>query len=90
MGNIINVDVAAPEDERQQSIHNVGCCTSYEPRGMLWLLLISEELATIIGNMVIFDLASPENQRQLSVNRASTLLGVASCMIQGLCYGIYP
>jgi len=27
---------------------------------------------------------------QQSINRASTILGVASCIIQGLCYGIYP
>jgi hypothetical protein len=26
---------------------------------------------------------------QQSVNRVSTILGVASCVIQGLCYGIY-
>jgi hypothetical protein len=27
---------------------------------------------------------------KLSVNRASTIFCVASCIIQGLCYGIYP
>jgi len=27
---------------------------------------------------------------KMSVNRASTLLCVASCIVQGLCYGSYP
>jgi hypothetical protein len=27
---------------------------------------------------------------KMSVNRASTILCVASCIVQGLCYGIYP
>jgi len=57
---------------------------------VVWLLSIIKVLAAFIGNMVTVDVATPENERQQSVNRASTILGVASCMVQGLCYGIYP
>jgi len=53
MDIIVNVDVAAPENECQQSVNRAS------------------------------------TQRQQSVNRVSTILGVASCVIQGLCYGIY-
>ena len=47
-------------------------------------------LVTVMGNVVDVDVASSKYECQQSINRASTILGVASGIIQGLCYGIYP
>jgi len=65
-----------------------------------WLLSIIEVLAALIGNMCKVNIATPDNQHQTSINTASTqhqlnvnrvpmILGVATCLIQGLHYGIY-
>ena len=73
----------------------------HNSRAVLWHLPIIEVLAAFIDNIMNVDVAAPENegqhsinrvstQRQQSVNRLSTILGGASCVIQGLCYGIYP
>ena len=141
------------ENEHWWSVNDFGCCISYNPRAMLWLIPIIEILAVIIGNTIYLDVASAENQRQqsvntasterqqtinwastegqqswvlhlvwskdyaramthdqrigsiyaqkrhqdfysptvnISINRASTISGVVSCIIQGLFYGFYP
>jgi len=112
IGNIVNVDVAAPEYEGQQSVNRAsterqqsvntastecqqtvndfGCCISCNPRAVLWHLSMMEVLATVLGNMVRVDIATPNDERQQSHSRALTILGIASCIIRGLCYGIYP
>jgi len=35
IGNTVNVDVASFQNERQQSVNNLGCCILYNPRTML-------------------------------------------------------
>ena len=72
----------------QQSVNDFGCCMLSNPRGVLWHLPIIEVLATCMGNYVSVDIATPKNVSQQRINRASMISGVASCIIQGLCYGI--
>jgi len=76
--------------ERQQSINEFGCCIVYNARAVLRNLPIIKVWAAFIGKIVNLDVASTLNERQQSINRASTILGVASSLIRGLCYGIYP
>jgi len=56
MGNIVNVDVASADNERQQSIKNLGCCILFNPRAMLRHLPIINILASFMrkrdSNMV--------------------------------------
>jgi len=61
-----------PENERQQSVNDFGCCILCYPRAVVWLLSIIEVLAAFLGNMDNIDVASPDNERQQSGNRAST------------------
>jgi len=86
---MFSVDVATPENERQQSVNHFRCCILYKPRAVLWLLPTMEVLDSFIGNMVNVDVATPKNECQQSDTRASTILGVASCIIQGHCYGFH-
>jgi hypothetical protein len=76
--------------EHQQSINDFGCCILYNPWAVLLCLPIIKVLAAFRGIMVSVNVTTPEDKRQQSINRARTILGVASCIIQGLCYGIYP
>ena len=76
--------------ECHQTVNNFGCCILCNPRVVLWHLFMIEVLATCLGNMVRVDIATPNNERQQSHSRALTILGIASCIIQGLSYGIYP
>jgi hypothetical protein len=89
------------ENERQQSFNGFVWSIMCHLRALLRLLSIIEVLVAFLGKIVNVDVASPDNEcqqyvnsasteHQLSINRASTILGVASCMIQGLRYGIYP
>jgi len=50
----------------------------------------NRSIGHLYGNIVQVDIAIPKNHCQQSLNRASTILGIASCIIQGLSYGIYP
>jgi len=50
--NMVNVVVATPKNDRQQSVNDHGCYILYNPRAVLWLLLIIKVLATFIGIMV--------------------------------------
>ena len=56
---------------------------------VLWHSSMIEVLAALLGNMVRVDIATPNNERQQTPSRALTILGIASCVIQGLCYGVY-
>jgi len=76
--------------ECQQSVNDFGCCILCNPRAVLWHVSMIEVLATFLGNTVRVDIAKPKNKRHQSHNRALTILGISSCLIQGLCYGIYP
>jgi hypothetical protein len=87
------------ENERQHSINDFICSILYNRRAVLRHLSIIEVLAAFIGNIVFVGTVTPQNEhpqsvnrasspRQPSVNRVSTLLGVPSCIFQGLCYGI--
>ena len=49
-----------------------------------------EATAACKGHVVSVDVIIPQNEGQQSVNRVSTILGVPSCIIEGLCYSIYP
>jgi hypothetical protein len=66
---------------------------SYASRKVIFpsvrLLPIIAVLASFVGTMVNVDGATPKNERLQSINRESTISGVASCIIQGLCYGVY-
>jgi hypothetical protein len=76
IGNIVSVDTATPQNERQQSVNRA-----------------STERQQSVSRA---STEHPQNvnrastQGQQSVNRMSTIFGVASYIIQGLCYGIYP
>jgi hypothetical protein len=74
--------------ECQQSVNAFGCCIMYIPRALLQHMSIINVLAAVLckcdRDMV------HSTYLKMSVNRASTILCVASCIIQGLCYGIYP
>jgi len=72
VGNMVNIAVAPPENERQQRVHAFGWCILDNPRAMLWLLPIIDIVAAFIGNTVYVAVATPNNERQQSVNRAST------------------
>jgi hypothetical protein len=89
------------ETERQQTVNNFGCFSLDNPKATLRKLPIIEGLVAFIGNIRCVNTATPPDERQQSVNKASTqrqqrvntvstILGVASYIIQGLCYGLYP
>jgi len=81
--------------ERQQSVINSGGWILYTPRALQRLVSIIKAFAIFISNIFNVHAGTPKNElqqsinrvsidRQLSANRASTILGVASCIIQGL------
>jgi len=86
IGKMVNVDVASPDNERQQNINRAS--TEHQQN----INRASTEHQQSINrasteHQQSINRASTEHQQ--SVNRASTILGVASCIIQGLSYGIY-
>ena len=84
MGNMVNVDVTTAKNERQQTINNFGSFILYNPSAGLWHLPKIKVLETCMGNVVSVNIAILKNECQPSVNRASTILVVASDIIQGL------
>jgi len=106
IGNIVCVNTATPQTERQQSVNRLSTEHQHSLNG----------LSTECQRFRVLDhvkskcsaMACTHNQRigicsgqkrsrnghcpslKMSVNRASTILWVASCVIQMLCYGIYP
>jgi len=83
-----SIDTASTEC--QQSVNDSGCCILYNPKAVVRHLSMIEVLATWLWIMVRVDIATPNNKCHQSHNRELTILGIASCIIQGLCYGIYP
>jgi hypothetical protein len=59
------------------------CCTVYNARAMLWHLLIIELLLAFMCKMGSVDVATPS----MSIYSVSTILGVAYCIIEGVCCG---
>jgi len=101
MGYMNSVDVGTPKVGRQQSIirastepqqslNDFGCWIWSNRRAVLQYLPIIEALAASIGNTISIDVATPTNECHRSVNWVSTILGVASCIIEAQCYGFYP
>jgi len=86
MGTMLSVDIIAPKNGRAQSVNNFHFCIFYNTMAMLPHLPIIAYLLTFMGNMGTVDVAPT----QMSINGASIILCVASCIIQGLCCGIYP
>jgi hypothetical protein len=94
-GNMVRVNVTTPENERQQSINRV---SSEHQQSWVWHLVYSKGCATACTQNQHNGSRYEEKRLshghipslKISVNRVSTILGVASCMIHGLCYGIYP
>ena len=57
---------------------------------------LGSDVLTAIHNQRIGSLYGQKTERhghspilKMSINRASTIVGVASCIIQGMCYGVY-
>ena len=75
--------------ECQQTVNHFGCCILWNPSAVLWHLSMIEVSATLLGNIFRVNIATRNNEHQQSHSRALTILGIASCIIQGLCYGIY-
>ena len=67
--------------ERQQSINNFHFSIVHNPRAMLPHFPIIEELPTFMGNMGSIDVGI----LQITVNGVSTILGIAACIVEGLC-----
>jgi hypothetical protein len=53
---------------------------------MLPHLPIIDELPTFMGNIGCVDVGTP----QMTIIGVSTILGIASCIIEGLFCGVYP
>ena len=114
IGNIVCVDTATPQNERQQSVNRAsterqrfcvlhlvqskGWVTAFAPNRSIGSLYRQYRVSILLHHKMSVNRASTEHQqsvsrastpRQQSVNRVLTILGVASCIIQRLCYSIY-
>ena len=105
-GNIVNGDVTAPENDRQQSVNrasterpqSINRVSTERQQSWVLHLVQSKGFATAFTHNRGFGSLYAQKRQQhghspiliMSVNRASTNLGFASCIIQGLCYGICP
>jgi len=103
---IVNVNVASPDNERQQSVNRASterqqsvnrASTECQQSWVLHLVWFKGCATAFTHNQHIGSLCGQKGNRhghspntKMSVNRASTILCIASCMIQGLRYGIYP
>jgi hypothetical protein len=61
MVNMVSVHVGTPQNERQHSVNDFGCCILYNPRPMMQLLPIIEVLAAFIGNLIYVNAATPKS-----------------------------
>jgi len=92
---MVSVNVTTPENERQQSINRVST-----ERKQSWVLhLVKSKRCAMAFTRNQRNGSRYEQKRlqhgqirglKMSVNSTSTNLGIASCIIHGLCYGIYP
>jgi len=106
IGNIVCVDTATPETERQQSVDRLSTEHQHSVNGLstecqrFWVLdhVQSKCSAMAYTHNQRIDVHSGQKRSRnghcpslkMSVNRASTILWVACCVFQMLCYGIYP
>jgi len=106
IGNNVNVDVASPENQRQQSVNRVStehqqsinrASTEHQQSWVLHRVWSKDYATAFTHNQPIGSLYAQKGQQhghspivKMSVNRASTISGVASCIIQGLCCGLDP
>jgi len=72
IGTMVNIVVATPQNERQQSVNYFGHCILYNPMAMLQLVPIIEVLAAFIDNMVNVDVATSKNEHQQCINDFSS------------------
>jgi len=72
IGNVVDVNLATPKYEHQQSPNTSGCCILYNPKAVVRLLPVIKVLATVADIMVNLVVATPNNERQQCVNPAST------------------
>jgi len=100
------VDTATPQIECQQSINRLSTEHQHSVNGLstecqrFWVLDNVKSKCSAVActhNQSIRirseQKRSPNGHRpslKMIVNRASTILWVASCVIQTLCYGMYP
>jgi hypothetical protein len=106
IGNIVCVDTVPPQTERQQSVNRFSTEHQHSVNGLstecqrFWVLDYAKSKCSTMActhNERIAIRSGHKRSRnghcpslKMSVNRASTILWVASCVIQTLCYGIYP
>ena len=106
IGNIVCVETATPQTERQQSVNRLLTEHQHSVNGLstecqrFWVLNHVKSKCspiTCTHNQRIGIRSGQKRSRnghcpglRMSVNRVSTILWVASCVIQTLCYGIYP
>jgi len=92
--HILEMSLKGESTECQWGINNSWRCILYNPRAVRWHLPIIKVMAAFMDNMISVDVPSTwkwaSTARHQSVNRESTMLGVASWIIEGQCYGIYP
>jgi hypothetical protein len=60
------------ENVCEQRVIDFGCYIVYNPRPVLWLVLIFGVLGTLIVNMIDIDVATPKYECQQRVNTAQT------------------
>ena len=105
IGNIVCVDTATPQNERQQSVNRLSTEHQHSVNRLstecqwFWVLDHEKSKRSAIAwthNERIGIRSEQKRSRHgdcpsltLSINRASTTLCVASCEIQRLCYGMY-
>jgi len=106
IGNIVIVNTITPRNERQQSVNTASTerqqsmNTESTECQRLWVLhhVYSKGSATAYVHNQRIGSRSVQMRSwyghctclKMSVKRASMILCVASCIVQGLCYGIYP
>jgi len=106
IGNIVCVDTATPQTEGQHSVNRLSTEHQHSVNRLstecqrFWVLdhVKSKRSAMACTHNQRIGIRSGQKRSRnghcpslkMSVNRASTILWVASCVIQTLCYGIYP
>jgi len=74
--------------ECQQSVNAFGCCIMYIPKSSATVYVHNQRIGSRSVQMRSW--YGHSTCLKMSVNRASMILCVASCIVQGLCDGIYP
>ena len=87
MGNIVCVYTGTPQNERQQSVNRA---STERQQSVNTASTQRQQSVNRASTQRQHSVNTASSQRQQSVNRVSTILGIASWMIQVLCYGRYP